>query len=179
MEITKKEYQETIDEYNAEIKALQSKKKTWVKHAESKGYDLIRGKFIESKEVYGVFYNIDYYSHFDGHTSDAVYREQSGVDEISKEEFTSLKSNIGKYLETKDKKICKEIIEILSLYADENFYDMDEYVKFFTIKDDLIYWEYKGSDDQGEICSGSWVEIKSTTEKKIKSTKRVNKEYKD
>jgi len=49
-EFTREEYQNHYDNITDEIKALNKKKKVWVDHVESKGFDLIKGEFVKQKK---------------------------------------------------------------------------------------------------------------------------------
>ena len=56
----------------------------------------------------------------------------------------------------------------------EEFEELDVLKYFKIIDEDTLQWMYKGDGEQGEPCDNSSFIVKKTTEKEIKSTKRVN-----
>ena len=169
-----KELQSQYDTINEQISSLTKAKKTLTKQAEDAGYMLKGTNFVKDEPVYGIFYDLEYYSHFDGHRSGAVNDYYIGSAKTTIETFNTI----------------KQLIQNNSLGEDDQMYFLTESVPFDNvciefdddfmehfkiISDTEIKWEYKGDDDQGELRSGSYFTIKLTTQKEIKKVK--TKEY--
>jgi hypothetical protein len=150
-------------EYNLaleKIRLAELEKTKLIDEIKDNGYFILDGILQENKETYGYYYDLTFYSHFDGHTSDAIYRDESGSGEITKEFFDKLKTAVKNY---KENSITdNELIEELDIRWFEYPDEIDNFWEHFTIKDeDEIYWEYSGSEDQGELCDGSYVSFRS------------------
>ncbi len=68
VEILQSEY----DAVTKEIKSLEDKKSEIIKRAQYNGFAVLDGKIKEDKKVFGLFYDLGFYSHFDGHLSETV-----------------------------------------------------------------------------------------------------------
>jgi len=188
--ITLEEWQGQVDDYDIKIKELKTKKASLIKALEdTKGLDCIRGKLVKREMIYGAFWDMTYYSHFDGHKSSAVYEDHKGACEISKDDLDGLIRLIKQYIllsdvvptlgspsVEKDKEALEEkAVELLDDIGPECMYYQEEVLRGFKIIDeDTLEWEYGGNDEQGDLCSDSRMTIKKTTKKEVKSTKFVD-----
>lgn len=130
--------------------------------------------------MFGLFYDLSFYSHFDGHLSDPIYFYESGAREVSEEDFNLLKSLIEKYKEqgNDDDGTLFKATSKLSFDAPEDFWNAYNFFKHFTIcKDDTIEWVYLGSEDQSELTNDSTVEIYLSTKSQIESVKTVDSRW--
>ena len=175
-----KKLQTEYDALTKEISELTKKKKAITKTFQDAGYALVKKKFEVDKPVIGIFHDLDYYSHFDGHTSDAIYYYVSGAEEFSDKNFNRLKEIITEFPKKGDenKDLIEELIEDIFIdYYDfaEYFLEIEDTLSFFKIIDEnTIKWTYKGDGDQGELVDNSFVEIRLTTKSEIKSIKTIN-----
>ena len=85
-----KELQKDYDLILNEIKSLNTKKKSFEDYLKTEGLTIDKKKIKKDKEVIGLFYNFDFYSHFDGYKSEAIYNKASGAVEISKDDYNIL-----------------------------------------------------------------------------------------
>jgi hypothetical protein len=91
------ELQSRLDEALDKIKVAYNHKKDLIKFIEERGFDVINGQVVKREEVYGAFWDLTYYSHFDGHNSSAVYQDTKGAIEVSEDDFNKLKHCIKEY----------------------------------------------------------------------------------
>jgi len=173
------EFQIEYDFVTEEIKSLKKRKKTLLKFMEDSGLAVFDGKVREDEKVFGIFYDTTYYSHFDGHLSEAIYDYESGADTFSKETFVELKGLIEKYQEHGDKDgEITEKVSCLDIEVSENILYVRSLLEHFKVIDDnTVRWEYKGDSDQNELCDGSYFEIRMETKSKIMAVKTVDSRY--
>jgi len=179
-----KELQKEYDDVLNEIKTINAKKKEILNKISKNGLAVFKDEIKEDEKVYGIFYDLDFYSHFDGHASEAVYYYQSGASEISNEDFKLLKRLITEFkedtngsIEDRNSKyiniLCEEFISFLPDY----FYNVEEDMfNFFEIvNDNNIKWTYKGNNNQSELSDGSNIVFKKSTKSTIKAVKKVDR----
>ena len=177
IETLQKEYDiivENVKKYTAEKKAFLDK-------IQVDGLTIVSKKIKEDEKVFGAFHDLNYYSHFDGHTSDPIYNYYSGASELSDKEFHALKKIIKDFQDSgsdDDTEAHATLQELdLDLYVDYCFWDAYDFFKHFKIiNEEHIKWEYSGSSDQGELCDGSEVDFLITTKSVIKKTRNVETE---
>lgn len=167
----KEELQKEYDVYLTELKKINKIKAAITKKIHDAGYIINAGKVQTDGMVYGIFYDMKFYSHFDGHKSSAVIDIESGAHKVDKVEFDILK----KCLETKNYDYIGNLFNL-----NINFPEMLEYCEnlweYFTIiNDNEIHWEYKGDGEYEEIVSGSYFTIKLCSNKTITKTKNIEK----
>lgn len=135
--------------------------------------------------MYGSFYDLDYYSHFDGHTSDSIYQYYRGAVEISIEEFDTLKGIIKKYQKENGDKNGSAIkewydCEVRLTNGDEYVVEKSDFLDYFTIVDEsTLKWEYEGSMGQGDYENGSEIIVRKSAKSEIKKTKCTEEESRE
>ena len=84
-----------------ELKILQERYTTLIEELKkiksqikSSKHRLKNGKIVPDKLTYGIFYDLSYYSHFDGHKSGAVYDYEHGAVESNEKDFEFIKNAI-------------------------------------------------------------------------------------
>ena len=185
MKKTLEQWQGQLDKINDKINVLKKDKDAVTKSLEKEGFDCIRGRVTNRIEVYGAFYDMTFYSHFDGHRSSAVYDITRGAELVSNESFNVLKSLIKEYKALPKPslgstvKVDMQNLESAATWAVEDFAPEDMYgniLRYFEIVDeDTLKWAYEGNNDQSELLDGSELIIRKSTEKEIKATKTVEK----
>jgi len=174
--------QKELDFLNERIKELNTKKKKLTKEITDEGYSIIKGNIKKEEKVYGSFYDMEFYSHFDGHMSEAVYHTQSGASIITEYSYIKLVEMIEYF--QKNGALSEEDFDELfedddfHIEAGDWFYDTEDLFDFFKIDDDgVITWEYKGSSDQSELCDGSKLIIRKELPSVIKKVKTVDTQW--
>lgn len=164
-----KTLQTDYDKTKAEIKVLETKLKDIEKQAKKEGLFFKAGKLIGNEKILAAFWDGAYYSHFDGHTSDAIYNEFEGSEKLSK---TNIEAFNQLLILLKDMTELDEDNKELGVYIDQlielrniPYYianELNELSSNFKIKlkKDYIEFEYKGSEDQGELCDGASIVFK-------------------
>lgn len=170
------ELQKEYDSKLAKIKALDSEMNKFIDEIKSKGFTILDEKIQEDKKVYGAFYDISYYSHFDGHTSDPIYKDYSGAEKLSDMAFNGLKNMVEEVKAGADKDKAFNALCDFGFDIVEDFWEAYNFWDHFEIKDDgSIEWTYSGDGEQGEVCSDSGVIFRISTESEIKKTKTKEK----
>lgn len=177
-----KELQLKYDALTKEINVIENKRNDILNKAKENGFALFGGIFKEDKKVYGAFYDMTYYSHFDGHLSEAIENYYSGASKISSEDFNILKNLIIRYQSEEDKQDDDSFIDELNTELNkitvdicEDFWTANNFWSFFEIKDkDTIEWCYYGDEDQGELCDDSEVIFRLSTESEIASIEKID-----
>jgi len=159
-------YQNDISELNQKIKAIKSEQDTIVLNAKSLGYTLKNKKFITDKLIYVVDYKLSYYSHFDGHLSEAIEYYYSGSYSITPEQFKLLEKTV----ETQDvNDMWDELWEIIPGEAIESCgYDPQSILQYTQIRNGDIHFEKTGSQELSEMNPGSTFTV---SQKKISEFK--------
>lgn len=164
-----KTLQTDYDKTKAEIKVLETKLKDIEKQAKKEGLFFKAGKLIGNEKILAAFWDGAYYSHFDGHTSDAIYNEFEGSEKLSKTNIDAFNQLL---ILLKDMTELDEDNKELGVYIDQlielrniPYYianELNELSSNFKIKlkKDYIEFEYKGSEDQGELCDGASIVFK-------------------
>jgi hypothetical protein len=169
-----KELQSQYESINERINSFNKEKKSIINQAECAGYMLKGSIFVKDEPIYGIFYDFEFYSHFDGHRSGAVNDYYIGSQLSSLEDFNTLKQLIQDNDLGEEEQIY-ELIQDTPLDSVGIELDTEFMSHFKIISDTEIIWEYEGGDDQGELRSGSYFTIKLTTQSELKKVK--NKEY--
>jgi hypothetical protein len=172
--------QERYTDVTNQITSLKKAQKVLKKQGTDAGLRLKGSKFVKDKEVFGVFFDLAYYSHFDGHRSGAVYEYASGAFESDNKTFDLLK----KAVETGDLGEEEELLELLQdiPFDDCGYYEIpsnesdkrskERFLNGLSMDDDnSITWAYKGGGRDGEYSNGSGFTIRLTTQSEIKKVK--------
>jgi hypothetical protein len=187
MKVTIEEWQEQFDFIDSKIKELKDKKNVLIRAIGKKGFDYVGGKVIVREEVYGAFWDITYYSHFDGYKSSAVYEIEKGAIKITKENFEKLKSLIKEYKVLPDTTLGSSIDKEIEALEEKASWAIEEVgteylhtgghvLKHFDIVDEnTLEWNYVGRQDQEEFTNDSSIVIKLSTIKEIEDTPWVDK----
>lgn len=164
-----KTLQADYDKTKAEIKVLETKLKDIEKQAKKEGLFFKNGKLVGNEKILAAFWDGAFYSHFDGHTSDAIYNVFEGSEKLKKEnieafnqllillkDITKIDEDNTEIIETID-----SLIYLLNVpyYIQNALIDMSSNFKI-KLKKDYIEFEYKGSEDQGELCDGASIVFK-------------------
>lgn len=162
--------QNEIKVHNEIIKQLKVDQQKLVEPASKLNYTLKNHKFVINELIYVVDYDISYYSHFDGHLSEAIEYDYSGSYSIDKEQYNLFKSVVEKYISNNSYKIDNEensdimyeqLWDIIPGEAmDECGYDPQRVLQYMKINDDSIIFEKTGRRDQGSMNPGSYFKIK-------------------
>lgn len=168
----KEELQKEYDVYLTELKKINKIKAAITKKIHDAGYIINAGKVQTAEMVYGIFYDMKFYSHFDGHKGCAVIDIESGVKKVDKVEFDILKN----CLETKNYDSIGNLYN-LNIYFPKMLEYCENVWEYFTIiNDNEIHWKYTGDGDIYEkIASGSYFTIKLCSHKTIIKTKNIEK----
>lgn len=150
-------YQNDIDQLNKKIKDLKAEQNKVAGSAKTLGYTLKGKQFILDELLYVVDYSLSYYSHFDGHLSEAIERYYSGSYSITPEQFKLLEKTV----ETQDvNDMWDELWEIIPGEAVESCgYDPQSILQYMQIRNGDIHFEKTGSRDQGEMNPGSTIVV--------------------
>ena len=151
-----------------EIGLLETRKKDLVEKIEKNGFFIKKKLLQENKQVYGYIYRLTYYSHFDGHTSDAIYDNEKGSAVITESLFNRLKAACLNYKATGEED--NELIDEFDIPWFSEPEDITNFWNHFTIdeKIDTILWKYAGKQDQSELCDESYVEFSLSSLKRFK-----------
>lgn len=161
--------QNEIKVHNEIIKQLKSDQQKLIGPASTLNYTLKNHKFVINELIYVVDYDLSYYSHFDGHLSDAIEYDYSGSYKITKEQYDLLKSTIEEYLINKEdnflidhsnSELYDQLWEIVPESMDSCSMDPDRMLQYIKLTEDGIYFEKTGSRDQGRMNPGSYFKIK-------------------
>jgi hypothetical protein len=142
-------------------KELQVKLDLLIKEIKSSGYVLKGNKIKELKKIYNLCLDSNYYSHFDGHTSDAIMYDDNVSFKIKGSLLDIVKNNnIEKILFTKNEENCifynEEEIGYLTLeYEDcsvfsEWLYELKEFKMIKKNGQFIFDGLLKVDDEQGE-----------------------------
>ena len=166
--------QKEYDEILVKVKKYNDEKKKFITKIQADGLTIAKGIIKEDGKVFGIFYTLDFYSHFDGHSSDPIYNHNSGAEEMTEEAFNGLMKIVKDYEVDKDETAASNALELLDFNVEDNFWEAYNFFDHFKIVDENhISWEYKGSNDQSELCDGSGVDFYLTTKSTIKGIKYV------
>ena len=167
----------SITEQITKLKKAQTKLK---KTGTDAGFRLQGSKFVKDKEVFGIFFDLTYYSHFDGHASGAVNEYSSGAFESNEKTFNFIKNLIetGNFGEEEELYMMLEEIQFDDCgYLEIPYNGSPEKQRekfrsmFKKVSPTEIKWSYKGRRDQGEYRDGSGFTIRLATQSEIKKVK--------
>ena len=189
-------------EYNnlvAKVKEAESNLTKFESQLKSEGLYIKSGTVMENKQVYGVFWDIDYYSHFDGHSSDAIYDEYSGAARLNDENEEALKKLLLYWNDMTFKEKCDIFLNetddaylfprrsrIPWCFTEKLGETFDEYdegemknngntstfdVFKFENNTNSFRITYYGRRDQGEMCDGSYIEFRLSSEDELSKVK--------
>lgn len=159
---------------------------------------------VTDDKKWGAFWDMDIYSHFDGHTSDPIYRHYKGAKMINQLDIPKITSFVEEWytfktLEEKSE-LVRNFISSLRYFPFDMDYEMecmedavfDESNNTFvfsrkstkisqglqiTVSSDLINISViNDAPEESECCDGSYFEFKLTTESEIIKTKTTKKE---
>lgn len=173
MEKTVEQLQEEYALLLAKSKEINKQKKVIQDLVKAKGLVIKNGKIGEEETCYGVFFEFDYYSHFDGHRSESVIDYEYGSTEINEETFNQLKTTLQDYYNLKINIADAEefLKNELDICVSEYLYDNFNIDFFEIINDNEIEWTYDGGGNQGELCDSSYATFKKTTRTKLNKVK--------
>ncbi len=155
----KETLQEEYDLLLKEIRLLETRKKDLVEKIEKNGFFIKKNLLQENKQVYGYIYDLTFYSHFDGHTSDAIYDDEKGSAVITESLFNRLKAACLNYKATGEED--NELIDEFDIPWFSEPEDITNFWNHFIIDEKIntILWKYAGEQDQSELCDESYVEF--------------------
>jgi len=169
--------QEQYDTITAVIDTQKKAQNILKKQGKDAGLRLKCGKFVADEIVYGVFYDLAYYSHFDGHKSGAVVDYASGAGESSEKSFNYIKNAIETGNIVGEEEMFDALQEVpfdeCGYYEIPNCNSSKEEIAEFLAMFEIVSpteigWTYAGSGDQGEYYNGVGFTIKQATQSEIK-----------
>lgn len=184
------------DDLVGKVKSAQDELSKYEESIKSKGLYIKDGVVTQDDHVWALFWDIQYYSHFDGHTSDPIYDLYSGaciIDEDKSDmvreliihwDTISFDEKLG-FLE----KIC-ETRGDAQVMIDYVLDQLDEYGESELIKDNVFNRRFqfiiedtslriemiRREEDQNECCSGSYIEWSQTTKSELNRIKNKRSE---
>lgn len=171
-----KTLQTDYDKTKAEIKVLETKLKEIEKQAKKEGLFFKSGKIVGNDKILAAFWDGNYYSHFDGHKSSAVYDEFSGSEKLKKDNIAAFNKLLVilkdiktvDQLSEEDGEILGELLSLNKAHylITDNLGDMDGGWNVKVTKDSIKF-TYIGSEDQGELSNESEIEFKYVNESEL------------
>lgn len=192
--------QAQYDELKSKVREAEKNLEAFEKSLKAKKLYVKSGTIKEDSETWAVFWDVDYYSHFDGHSSDAIYDEYRGAAKLSSENEEALKKILLYWddMSFEEKKLAIVGDSEVKLFprgcdcwcfterVEELFgeYDATEMV------DNTLAGEYKFEatptsftitcvdmdDDQGRVCNGSTMTFRLSNKDELSRTKNKQKE---
>jgi hypothetical protein len=188
-----KKLQEEYEAILVQEKAVEQTKKQFESKIQAEGFFLKSGKVSQDEKVWASFWDVHYYSHYDGHTNDAIYKISKGARVLLQDEIKSLQEIIEKWDDASDEEKKDLLIESEISFPDNLENDLEylsdsEYVEgvFEFSKTRALEVEVTSSGlkitvindhgDQGECCNGSSVEFRKSNRSAVLKVKNVDKE---
>lgn len=206
---SKKDFTQLQTEYNNILDKIASAKEEltdFESSIASKGLFINKSGIIEEDEkLWGVFWDIEEYDHYDGHAGDAIYREMSGAlalevnrklyngDEY--DETESLKKILIYWTDMDFEEKIKTLQDLVnktlvSVYPFVSFLEKREYgsseeteedyfdrVKVEVGENSIRIECLSEADDEGDLCQGSFVCYRPTNWNELNKIKNVNRTY--
>lgn len=194
-----KDLQIQYDILKAHLSQAQDEIETFKTNISKQGAFINNERVEIDKKVWGAFWDINYYSHFDGHTNDPIYKEYTGAVILDEEEKEGIIIFISKWktANEKEKNILISELEFPHrtpypfLNEIERLCDSD-YGKYkfenneikkgnrgirFIVNDELLRLEViNPGEDQNECFSDSYIEFKISDKSDIETKKITEKE---
>lgn len=172
-----KGYQTLLDDLKEQKKNINKEIDKIKKDIEGYGLIVENGIITENLPVYGLFWDFEYYSHFDGYKSSAVIDYDRGAYVITKEQFDKFREILNKTEEPSEEDIeyVGEILQDIEMMEYQFSLERDfklngEFRRDFkVVSEDLIEWMYCGERDSESLCPGSKFQLGLTTKKEIKA----------
>lgn len=192
--------QAQYDELKTKVKEAEKNLEAFEKSLRAKKLYIKSGEVKEDKEIWAVFWDVDYYSHFDGHSSDAIYDEYRGAAKLSPENEEALKKILLYWddMSFDEKKLAivgdsevklfprgcdpwcftERIGELFSEYDATEMVNNEfagEY-KFDVTPNSLTITCVDRDDDQGRVCNGSTMTFRLSNKDELSKIKNKQKE---
>lgn len=159
-------------------KKLKMEEKALRKELRSSGLILVGDKILENKETFGLFWSLDYCSHYVG--EHGMYMDRAkGACEISVEVFNKIEKLLRDLSTSESNEATETLSELLAEYI-----PLEDYVYNNMLSDGIISFKEmqakwvtieEGTND-GQMNPGSYFEIRKTTLNQIHTVKNVFEE---
>lgn len=200
-EVSTHKLQPEYDALAAKVKEAEDNLKKFEASLKKQSLYIKNGMIKEDKEVWAVFWNITYYSHFDGHASGAVYDDYSGAAKLSESKEEVLKKVLlywadmsydeKKEIFSGDPDIFPNAMDVWcftesvgELFEDFDAYEMVGNTLADTYKFEVTPKSFKitcvdKDDDQGRVCKGSSATFRLSNSDELGKIKIKHKQRRD